>query len=99
MVQVFQAGKYEDLIPNNAIWTEGDWDTDGDFTSSDMVIAFQSGTYEIGPPNAQVPEPASLLIFVIGVCCYLLCGNRKTLRYECQCRDSKIVPCLQKRRS
>ena len=45
-MQVFQAGEYEDDIPGNSTWAEGDWDRDGDFTSSDMVAAFASGKYE-----------------------------------------------------
>ena len=47
MVQVFQAGEYEDNIPDNSTFTEGDWNGDGDFTSSDMVMAFQTGLYEV----------------------------------------------------
>ena len=41
-----QAGKFEDDIPNNASYEEGDWDGDGDFTSSDLVFVFQAGTYQ-----------------------------------------------------
>ena len=72
-VQVFQVGKYEDLLPGNADWTEGDWDLDGDFMSSDFVVAFQSGTYEAETqPSLQVPEPASSISFAIGMlCCFL----------------------------
>ena len=29
----------------NSTWADGDWDGDGDFTSSDMVLAFQAGGY------------------------------------------------------
>ena len=47
MVQVFQAGEYEDGIDGNSTFDEGDWDGDGDFTTSDMVMAFQSGLYEV----------------------------------------------------
>lgn len=46
LVRVFQAGKYEDGIPNNTSFTEGDWNGDGDFTTADLVFAFQAGTYE-----------------------------------------------------
>ena len=45
LVLVFQAGKYEDGIDNNAIFAEGDWNEDGDFDSSDLVFAFQEGNY------------------------------------------------------
>ena len=45
LILVFQAGKYEDLIPDNATWEEGDWNGDGEFDSLDLILAFQSGTY------------------------------------------------------
>ena len=45
LLQVFQAGKYEDGIPDNATFAEGDWNEDGDFDSADMVFVFQAGTY------------------------------------------------------
>ena len=41
LVQVFQAGEYEDEIENNSTWEEGDWDCDGDFTTADLVLAFR----------------------------------------------------------
>ena len=47
IVLVFQGGKYEDGIDDNASWVEGDWDGDGDFTSRDIVFVFQQGTYEL----------------------------------------------------
>jgi hypothetical protein len=45
LVLVFQAGEYEDDIPNNSTFEEGDWDGDGEFDSTDLVFAFQQGTY------------------------------------------------------
>jgi hypothetical protein len=45
LVLVFQAGKYEDNVPQNASFAEGDWNGDGDFTTADLVFAFQAGTY------------------------------------------------------
>jgi len=39
-VYVFRAGKYEDTVDDNANWSEGDWNCDGDFTSRDLVFAF-----------------------------------------------------------
>ena len=45
LVQVFQAGEYEDGIPGNSTFGEGDWNGDGDFTSGDLVLAFQTGHY------------------------------------------------------
>ncbi len=48
LVDVFQAGQYEDGIAGNSIWSTGDWNGDGDFTTSDLVVAFQDGGYEAG---------------------------------------------------
>jgi hypothetical protein len=45
LVLIFQSGKYEDGIENNATYAEGDFNGDGDFDSSDLVFAFQSGSY------------------------------------------------------
>ena len=46
LVTVFQAGEYEDGIPNNSTYEEGDWNGDGEFDSGDLVLAFQGGHYE-----------------------------------------------------
>ncbi|MCA9200874.1 MAG: hypothetical protein KDA87_25220, partial [Planctomycetales bacterium] len=45
LVQVFQAGKYEDATAGNAAWEDGDWNGDGDFNTSDLVHVFQAATY------------------------------------------------------
>ncbi len=47
LVQVLQAGEYEDGIEDNSTWTEGDWDGDFDFGTSDLVLALQTGLYEV----------------------------------------------------
>ena len=47
LVQVLQAGEYEDGIEDNSTWEEGDWDGDGDFDTADLVLAFQTGLYEV----------------------------------------------------
>ena len=39
-VLVFAAGEYEDDVPMNSTWEEGDWNGDGDFSSRDFVTAF-----------------------------------------------------------
>ncbi|MCA9215171.1 MAG: hypothetical protein KDB27_19015, partial [Planctomycetales bacterium] len=44
----FQAGEYEDGIPGNSSWAEGDWNCDGDFSTSDFVVAFIDGGYVTG---------------------------------------------------
>ena len=46
LVQIFQAGEYEDRGRYNSTYEEGDWNGDGDFDSSDIVLAFQTGLYE-----------------------------------------------------
>ena len=46
LVQIMQAGQYEDSVPGNSVWATGDWNGDGDFTSNDLVLAFTTGAYE-----------------------------------------------------
>ncbi len=58
LVAVFQAGKYEDGIANNATFDEGDWNQDGDFDSSDLVLAFQAGHY-VAAARPSVAEIAA----------------------------------------
>jgi ELWxxDGT repeat protein len=48
LIQVLQAGEYEDGIPGNSTFEEGDWNSDGDFNTLDIVLALQAGTYEAG---------------------------------------------------
>lgn len=43
LIQIFQAGLYEDALPLNARWESGDWTCDGEFDTSDLVAAFQRG--------------------------------------------------------
>ncbi|MCA9216512.1 MAG: hypothetical protein KDB27_25760, partial [Planctomycetales bacterium] len=45
LVEIFTAREFEDGIPGNSTWAEGDWDCDGDMTTRDLVLAFQSGRY------------------------------------------------------
>jgi hypothetical protein len=64
LVQVFQAGQYEDIVEDNSSWETGDWNADGDFTSSDLVAALQDGGYEyaVRPDVMVVPEPGGVLL-------------------------------------
>jgi hypothetical protein len=59
MVVVFQAGEYEDGVPNNSTFEEGDWNGDRDFDTQDMVYVFQLGHYdrEGGPQLATPAQP------------------------------------------
>jgi hypothetical protein len=45
LVQVFQAGEYEDNRLINSTWATGDWNGDGEFDSADLVSAFQQNVY------------------------------------------------------
>jgi hypothetical protein len=51
IVQVAQAGKYEEKDVAHATYEEGDWDGDGDFDTSDLVFAFAAGCYQL--PGGQ----------------------------------------------
>ena len=48
LIRVFQAGEYEDGIPQNSTFEEGDWNGDGDFNSADVIFVFQLGHYNRG---------------------------------------------------
>jgi hypothetical protein len=69
LVDIFQAGEYEDNIAGNSGWAEGDWDADGDFTTSDLTVAFQDGGFEQGPRAAvaAVPEPSAAWLMLGGI--------------------------------
>ena len=45
LVEVFRAGQYEDDQAGNSTWASGDWDCDREFSTSDLVLAFQRGGY------------------------------------------------------
>ena len=68
---VFAEAKYEN--GEQASWTQGDWNGDTQFDSGDFVAAFNSAGYEAGSrpggpnPAAAVPEPASVVLFAIGI--------------------------------
>ena len=56
LVQVFQAGEYEDGIAGNSTWEEGDWDNDQEFTTTDLVVAFQAGWYVAAASPVLIPK-------------------------------------------
>jgi hypothetical protein len=68
LLLVFQAGEYEDGIPQNSTWATGDSDGNGDFDTGDLVAVLQDGLYEQGPlmPSPpQVPEPSGLMLALL----------------------------------
>ena len=64
LVTVFSAGEYEDGLPQNSYWWEGDWDSDREFGTSDMIAAFQHGSYESAA--AAVPESSGWVLALLG---------------------------------
>lgn len=77
LVAVFQAGEFEDGVPNNSTWATGDWNGDGEFESGDFVVAFSDGGFEAGPFRASiVPEPNLSLV----LCGLLILGVVKACR-------------------
>ena len=45
LVEIFQAGQYEDGIAGNSTWSTGDWNGDHECDTSDLVYALQRGNY------------------------------------------------------
>ena len=78
LINVFTAGEYHDADDGNSTWGTGDWDGDGDFTTSDLVLAFADGGYERGPRLAMnaVPEPSALPMFLAGLIGFAICRCR-----------------------
>lgn len=66
-IQVFVAGEYEDDILHNSTWSEGDWNLDLNFRSNDLILALQTGKYEQSAAAVVVPEPATLVLTLIGL--------------------------------
>ncbi len=62
LVNVLQAGQYEDRLVRNSSWASGDWNGDREFSTSDLVAALQSGGFEQGPRAAFIAANASTTI-------------------------------------
>ncbi len=45
LIQVFQAGLYDQPLVGQATWTTGDWNCDAQFTSTDLILALQRSEY------------------------------------------------------
>ena len=59
LIQIFQAGEYEDDISNNSSWGSGDWNCDRDFDSADIIRAFQAGGYVVRAESGEASEIAA----------------------------------------
>ncbi|MEZ6120742.1 MAG: hypothetical protein R3C28_29775 [Pirellulaceae bacterium] len=65
LVQVFQAGEFEDAVVANSTYATGDWNGDQEFNTSDLVFVFQQGDFR----NQAIPVPegnaTSLLLMAV----------------------------------
>ena len=69
LIEIFQAGTFEDPLSEVVGWAQGDWNFDGRFTSSDLVVAFQSNDFKaaavhgvaerIDESKLGIPSPAT----------------------------------------
>ena len=69
-VFVFIVGEFNDGIPGNSTWSEGDWDGDGDFGTDDFVKAFIAGGYTYANQPAvrsTLRSDANLAMIATGV--------------------------------
>lgn len=73
LVTVFIINEYEDQVPGNSTWADGDWDGDGEFETGDLIVAFQAGGYEqgirptaTGQPSIQGAARMPLLAMIAG---------------------------------
>jgi hypothetical protein len=76
LVEILQAGQYQDDVVGNSTWSTGDWNGDTEFDALDIVLALQDGGYGQGPLSAvnAVPEPAAAGLLLFGV---ILLGCRR----------------------
>jgi hypothetical protein len=54
LLQVLAAGEFEDNLPGNSTWDEGDFSGDDDFDSFDLILAFGTNTYQGQPKRPAV---------------------------------------------
>jgi hypothetical protein len=82
LVNVLQAGQYDDGVPYNSSWATGDWNGDAEFDSADLVRALQDGGYErvsLAAANA-VPEPSSLALTIVAAGLIVATFSRRKTR-------------------
>ncbi len=81
LVNVFRGGEFEDDLVGNSTWFSGDWNGDGEFDSSDFVLAFNAGQFTRSRSRAvSIPEPSMLLSFTfaaIGIVLHAVRGQRR----------------------
>ncbi len=83
LLQLFQTGEYEDGVPGNSTWGEGDFGGDFEFDSDDLILALQTGAYGQGPVAASpIPEPTSFLFVLAGLAAIGL-HCRRQIRSQC----------------
>ena len=59
LVRVLTFGEYEDGVPGNSTWGEGDWNGNGEFDTGDLVIALMAGGYEQAAATAAFQPSTS----------------------------------------
>lgn len=81
LITIFQRNEYEDGIPLNSTWEDGDWTADGDFTSYDLIMAMQAGHYEQPAAAVAVPELTALhYVSIAGFLVLLYYATRRKVR-------------------
>ncbi len=61
LISMFQSNEFEDGIANNSQWPDGDFDGNGEFDSTDLVLAQKSDLYEVPPEEDESLLPQSTL--------------------------------------
>lgn len=80
LVHVFEAGVYEDDVLFNGTWSNGDWNGDLEFDTSDFVYLLERGTFVDAATAATVPEPAAPLKLVAAILMIVTARCRSRLR-------------------
>ena len=54
LIRLFQFNEFEDGIAGNSVYSDGDWDLNGEFDSQDLLFALDRMGYQTGTPPAAV---------------------------------------------